>query len=379
MRAGGHAGYEIAPFIPSLAAAAALLHACATRCLHTVSGQGSHDSTTHVSRGQAGACGARADWQREGGSSSCRGPAPSPSMEPCMRAGMEGSCEGRGVLGLAGAQGRDSCCNGAASPSPSSKPCREGRAAAGGDGEYQPCAALNTVRHHDMHHRFPTRHFSLYFTHWDRWCGTEHPAYRAQARSRNPDLISNLSGLMKLLCISSVRGGCLKQSQRAHYTGTVCRYVLCRCCLEAVTWDLLVQPMCGSAVCSLITVSCSRHGDQPVAVSSQGGGALPGACGCAEKCGEPRGMQRRGRRTAQQQPRAVPASCRSMMRTCASSVAGDPLQQESHLGTAAGEHGPTTCGIGMLGGLDPCASTQHLLAQQNKTILRVRQELCVSA
>ncbi|KAK9827400.1 hypothetical protein WJX81_007445 [Elliptochloris bilobata] len=43
-----------------------------------------------------------------------------------------------------------------------------------------PCAALNTVQHHDMHHRFPTRHFSLYFTHWDRWCGTEHPAYRAQ-------------------------------------------------------------------------------------------------------------------------------------------------------------------------------------------------------
>lgn len=21
-------------------------------------------------------------------------------------------------------------------------------------------------------------HFSLYFTHWDRWCGTQHPAYR---------------------------------------------------------------------------------------------------------------------------------------------------------------------------------------------------------
>ncbi len=21
-------------------------------------------------------------------------------------------------------------------------------------------------------------HFSLYFTHWDRWCGTQHPTYR---------------------------------------------------------------------------------------------------------------------------------------------------------------------------------------------------------
>ncbi len=40
--------------------------------------------------------------------------------------------------------------------------------------------ALNTVQHHDMHHRYPTRHFSLYFTHWDRWCGTEHPAYCEQ-------------------------------------------------------------------------------------------------------------------------------------------------------------------------------------------------------
>ena len=43
--------------------------------------------------------------------------------------------------------------------------------------------ALNTVQHHDMHHRFPTRHFSLYFTHWDRWCGTEHPAYSKQVQS----------------------------------------------------------------------------------------------------------------------------------------------------------------------------------------------------
>ncbi|KAG2438498.1 hypothetical protein HXX76_005049 [Chlamydomonas incerta] len=41
----------------------------------------------------------------------------------------------------------------------------------------QPCAALNTVQHHDMHHRYPTKHFSLYFTHWDRLCGTLHPAY----------------------------------------------------------------------------------------------------------------------------------------------------------------------------------------------------------
>jgi hypothetical protein len=39
---------------------------------------------------------------------------------------------------------------------------------------------INTVQHHDMHHRFPTRHFSLYFTHWDRLCGTLYPGYDEQ-------------------------------------------------------------------------------------------------------------------------------------------------------------------------------------------------------
>ena len=38
--------------------------------------------------------------------------------------------------------------------------------------------ALNTVQHHDLHHRFPQAHFSLYFTLWDAACGTEHAAYR---------------------------------------------------------------------------------------------------------------------------------------------------------------------------------------------------------
>eukprot|EP01025_Chloroclados_australasicus_P053070 TRINITY_DN6208_c1_g3_i1.p1 TRINITY_DN6208_c1_g3~~TRINITY_DN6208_c1_g3_i1.p1 ORF type:complete len:319 (-),score=15.95 TRINITY_DN6208_c1_g3_i1:391-1299(-) len=36
---------------------------------------------------------------------------------------------------------------------------------------------VNTVQHHDMHHKSPKHHFSLYFTHWDRWMGTIHPKY----------------------------------------------------------------------------------------------------------------------------------------------------------------------------------------------------------
>lgn len=38
-------------------------------------------------------------------------------------------------------------------------------------------AALNTVQHHDMHHRCSSKHFSLYFTVWDRWMGTLHDEY----------------------------------------------------------------------------------------------------------------------------------------------------------------------------------------------------------
>jgi len=42
---------------------------------------------------------------------------------------------------------------------------------------------LNTVAHHDMHHRYPNVHFSLYMTHWDRLMGTEHPSYAAYVDS----------------------------------------------------------------------------------------------------------------------------------------------------------------------------------------------------
>jgi hypothetical protein len=46
---------------------------------------------------------------------------------------------------------------------------------------------LNTVQHHDMHHRYPAKHFSLYFVHWDRFCGTLHPGYEASIFSYFPD------------------------------------------------------------------------------------------------------------------------------------------------------------------------------------------------
>jgi sterol desaturase/sphingolipid hydroxylase (fatty acid hydroxylase superfamily) len=35
--------------------------------------------------------------------------------------------------------------------------------------------AVNNVLHHDLHHQAASRNFSLYFTFWDRACGTLHP------------------------------------------------------------------------------------------------------------------------------------------------------------------------------------------------------------
>jgi sterol desaturase/sphingolipid hydroxylase (fatty acid hydroxylase superfamily) len=36
---------------------------------------------------------------------------------------------------------------------------------------------LTTTLHHDMHHGVGGCNYGLYFTWWDRWCGTEHPQY----------------------------------------------------------------------------------------------------------------------------------------------------------------------------------------------------------
>lgn len=46
---------------------------------------------------------------------------------------------------------------------------------------------LNDVEHHDIHHRSPCHHFSLYFTHWDFIMGSMHPGYvksRASEQAR---------------------------------------------------------------------------------------------------------------------------------------------------------------------------------------------------
>jgi Delta7-sterol 5-desaturase len=39
---------------------------------------------------------------------------------------------------------------------------------------------LTTTLHHDMHHAHGRHNYGLYFTWWDRACGTEHPRYRSR-------------------------------------------------------------------------------------------------------------------------------------------------------------------------------------------------------
>jgi sterol desaturase/sphingolipid hydroxylase (fatty acid hydroxylase superfamily) len=41
---------------------------------------------------------------------------------------------------------------------------------------------FTTVTHHDLHHAHARWNFGLYFTHWDRWMGTEHPHYHDEFR-----------------------------------------------------------------------------------------------------------------------------------------------------------------------------------------------------
>jgi Delta7-sterol 5-desaturase len=36
---------------------------------------------------------------------------------------------------------------------------------------------MTTTLHHEMHHAHGHANYGLYFTWWDRWCGTEHPEY----------------------------------------------------------------------------------------------------------------------------------------------------------------------------------------------------------
>jgi sterol desaturase/sphingolipid hydroxylase (fatty acid hydroxylase superfamily) len=56
---------------------------------------------------------------------------------------------------------------------------------------------LTTTLHHDLHHAQGRANYGLYFTWWDRLCGTEHPQYRerlsALATAAQPASTGNIS------------------------------------------------------------------------------------------------------------------------------------------------------------------------------------------
>lgn len=47
---------------------------------------------------------------------------------------------------------------------------------------------MTTTLHHEMHHAYGHTNYGLYFTWWDRWCGTEHPAYASRLAQLVGDL-----------------------------------------------------------------------------------------------------------------------------------------------------------------------------------------------
>jgi Delta7-sterol 5-desaturase len=62
---------------------------------------------------------------------------------------------------------------------------------------------LTTTLHHEMHHAYGRQNYGLYFTWWDRWCGTEHPEYR----QRLQDLIRGLGeGDLRNVTVAPAQG-----------------------------------------------------------------------------------------------------------------------------------------------------------------------------
>lgn len=59
-----------------------------------------------------------------------------------------------------------------------------------------------TTTHHDLHHKSFDHNYGLYFTWWDRWFGTEHPAYEQvfeEVTSRPKDASEASKAILKTL------------------------------------------------------------------------------------------------------------------------------------------------------------------------------------
>lgn len=79
---------------------------------------------------------------------------------------------------------------------------------------------MTTVTHHDMHHAYAGKNLGFYFTWWDRWMGTEHPAY-LDAFSKVGKPVSpgfaRLALVLAFLFLGLGAGGALASDLRGRY------------------------------------------------------------------------------------------------------------------------------------------------------------------
>lgn len=57
--------------------------------------------------------------------------------------------------------------------------------------DFQMIKQFNAATHHQMHHKYFTANFSIYYNWWDRWMGTNHPEYFATYRKVKASQMNN--------------------------------------------------------------------------------------------------------------------------------------------------------------------------------------------
>ncbi len=72
---------------------------------------------------------------------------------------------------------------------------------------------MTTVTHHDLHHGHAGYNMGLYFSWWDRWCGTEHPRYLEEYRKSGRRM--TVSGSLKVLAAGLILFGAMAAQAKA--------------------------------------------------------------------------------------------------------------------------------------------------------------------
>ena len=79
---------------------------------------------------------------------------------------------------------------------------------------------MTTVTHHDMHHAHAGTNLGFYFTWWDRWMGTEHPAYLEDFKKVGKPISAGslrLGAVIVILFLGLGAGGALASDLKGRY------------------------------------------------------------------------------------------------------------------------------------------------------------------